>query len=126
MQPTEIRLSKAKDILYVTWNDRSAELRAEYLRVESPSAEVKGHGIGQGRLISGKRGVTITGLEPVGAYAVKVVFSDGHNTGLFTWNYLRELAEEEASRWQAYENDLSKAGLTRDVAGRVVLRANLE
>lgn len=126
MQPTEIRLSPAKDVLRVSWPNANAELRAEYLRVESPSAEVKGHGIGQGRLISGKRAVTITGLEPVGAYAVKIIFSDGHNSGLFTWTYLRELADQHDTRWAAYEADLAKAGLTRDVAGRMVLRANLQ
>ncbi len=126
MQPTEIRLRASKDVLDIGWSDRRAALPAEYLRVESPSAEVKGHGAGQGRLISGKRNVTITGLEPVGAYAVKIVFSDGHSTGLYTWNYLRELADQHDSRWAAYEADLAKAGLTRDVAGRMVLRADLQ
>ncbi|RYG61657.1 MAG: DUF971 domain-containing protein [Alphaproteobacteria bacterium] len=126
MQPTELRLSPTKDLLRVSWPDAVAELRAEYLRVESPSAEVKGHGVDQGRLVSGKRGVTITDLEPVGAYAVKIVFSDGHNSGLFTWAYLRTLVAEHDSRWAAYEADLTRAGLNRDVAGRMVLRADLK
>lgn len=126
MQPDEIRLNPAKDALSLVWSDTRAALPAEYLRVESPSAEVKGHGVGQGRLISGKRAVTITGLEPVGAYAVKIVFSDGHSTGLFTWAYLRELADQHATRWAAYLADMDKAGLSRDVAGRLVLRADLQ
>ena len=125
MQPLEIRLTPEKDILKVVWTDKTAELRAEYLRVESPSAEVKGHGIGQGRLVSGKKAVNIKNLTPAGAYAVKIGFSDGHDTGLYTWSYLRELSDEEAIRWAAYERDLAKAGLNREQAGPVVLRANL-
>lgn len=123
--PSEIRLSKDKALLTVVWGDFSAALPAEYLRVESPSAEVKGHGEGQARLVSGKRGVTIAGLEPVGSYAVKVVFSDGHATGLYTWDYLRELAQEKNQRWDAYERQLAAAGLSRDVSGAVVLRKDL-
>lgn len=125
MPPIEIRLRPAKDALEIAWADLRAELAAEYLRVESPSAEVKGHGLGQGKLVSGKKSVTIAGLEPVGAYAVKIIFSDGHGTGLFTWAYLRELAEQKETRWAAYLADLEKAGLNRDVAGRLVLRADL-
>ena len=125
MQPSEIRLKPSKAMLEIAWPDLRAELSAEYLRVESPSAEVKGHGIGQGKLVSGKKGVTITGLEPVGAYAVKIVFSDGHSTGLFTWAYLRELAAEKDGRWAAYEADLARAGLNRDVAGQLVVRSDL-
>jgi DUF971 family protein len=125
MQPNELRLNTAKDLLTVVWPDTTAELRAEYLRVESPSAEVKGHGLGQGRLVSGKAAVLITSLTPVGAYAVKIGFNDGHATGLYTWTYLRELFDEEPVRWAAYVQDLGKAGLNRDKAGPVVLRANL-
>lgn len=125
MQPVELKLNTAKDLLTVVWTDVTAELRAEYLRVESPSAEVKGHGVGQGRLVSGKAAVQITSLTPVGAYAVKIGFSDGHATGLYTWTYLRELKDEEAVRWATYESDLNKAGLNREKAGPVVLRANL-
>ena len=125
MQPREIRLSTSKDMLTVVWTSREAQLRAEYLRVESPSAEVKGHGVGQGRLVSGKAAVTITSLTPVGAYAVKIGFSDGHATGLYTWTYLEELADEEAMRWGAYERDMATAGLSREKAGPVVLRSKL-
>lgn len=125
MQPREIRLNTSKDLLTVVWPDTTAELRAEYLRVESPSAEVKGHGIGQGRLVSGKVAVTISSLTPVGAYAVKIGFSDGHATGLYTWTYLRELAQQETQRWGLYVADLAKADLSRDKVGKVVLRADL-
>ncbi|PZP38680.1 MAG: hypothetical protein DI585_06685 [Pseudomonas fluorescens] len=125
-RPSEIRLSPDKGLLTLSWPDgHKAGLSAEYLRVESPSAEVKGHGLGQARLVSGKIAVTITGLEPVGAYALKIVFSDGHNTGLYTWDYLRELAQEQTERWSTYLRDLERAKLTREVAGKLVLRANL-
>lgn len=106
----------------MVWDSNEARLRAEYLRVESPSAEVKGHGPGQARLVSGKAAVTIRAVTPVGAYAVKIVFSDGHDTGLYTWDYLRELAQEEPSRWAAYETDMGRAGLSREVVSPMVLR----
>lgn len=112
--PVSVTLSKNKAALVVAWDDLQAELPAEYLRVESPSAEVKGHGPGQAKLVSGKRAVTITGVEAVGNYAVKPVFSDGHRTGIFTWVYLRELAENYVSRWKAYEAALLAVGLGRD------------
>lgn len=125
MQPSEIRLSADKRVLQVVWGETSAALPAEYLRVESPSAEVKGHGIGQAKLVSGKREVAIGGIEPVGSYAVKLLFSDGHSTGLYTWDYLKELADEHSQRWAAYERELAAAGLSRDVSGAVVLRKGL-
>lgn len=125
MQPTEIRLNPTKDALAVVWENTAAILRAEYLRVESPSAEVKGHGLDQARLVSGKLNVTIAGLEPVGAYALKITFSDGHATGLYTWDYLHELANEEQLRWNAYLADLAAAGLSRETAGPMVLRKKL-
>jgi len=119
MQPTEIRLSPDKRTLTVRWAGAQAELPAEYLRVESPSAEVKGHGTSDARLVGGKRNVTIKGLEPVGAYAVKIIFSDGHETGLYTWEYLRELADEQESRWNTYLADLERTGLNRETAATV-------
>ncbi|MFQ5609287.1 MAG: gamma-butyrobetaine hydroxylase-like domain-containing protein, partial [Woeseiaceae bacterium] len=85
----------------------------EYLRVYSPSAEVKGHGPGQETLQIGKEDVQITDIEPVGHYAVRLVFDDGHNTGLYTWVYLRELAENMESNWQAYLDRLQAAGYAR-------------
>jgi DUF971 family protein len=124
--PKEIRLNTAKNVLTVTWVGKSAELRAEYLRVESPSAEVKGHGLDQARLVSGKQAVTIANVEPVGAYALKIIFSDGHNTGLYTWSYLRELAEEEDQRWSSYITDLAAAGLGREKSGPMVRRMDLK
>ena len=91
----------------------SFDLEAEYLRVESPSAEVKGHGPGQEQLVNGKRHVSMSRLEPVGTYAVRIIFSDGHSTGLFTWNYLAKLGREHEAIWQAYLDKLAKAGQTR-------------
>lgn len=119
MQPTEIRLSPDKRTLTVRWAETQAELPAEYLRVESPSAEVKGHGPSDARLVGGKRDVTIRGLEPVGAYAVKIVFSDGHDTGLYTWEYLQELANGRETRWNTYLSDLARTGLNRETAATV-------
>jgi DUF971 family protein len=95
--PTELRLSKDKRTLTVSFADATLTLSAEQLRVNSPSAEVKGH-FGQGGTIpTGKQDVTITGLEPVGNYAVKITFSDGHRTGLYTWDYLRQLGRNPPS-----------------------------
>ena len=101
--PTEIRLRRASRVLEVTFADGSHfELPFEYLRVHSPSAEVKGHGPGQEVLVLGKENVRITAVEPVGQYAVKLVFDDGHDTGLYTWKYLHELGRERAEKWASY------------------------
>ena len=91
--PTELRLDAAKTTLTVSYDsgERFA-LPAEYLRVESPSAEVQGHGPGEKRIVTGKESVAIAALEPVGNYAVRIVFDDGHDTGLYSWDYLRKLA----------------------------------
>jgi DUF971 family protein len=89
------------------------DLDAEYLRVESPSAEVKGHGPGQEQLVGGKRNVFIARLEPIGSYAVRIVFNDAHSTGLYTWTYLAKLGRERESIWSAYLDKLQKAGMTR-------------
>jgi DUF971 family protein len=91
----------------------SLTLPAEYLRVESPSAEVKGHGPGQEQLVWGKRNVRIRKLEPVGSYAVRIVFDDGHATGLYTWPYLLKLGREQADIWQAYLGKIAAAGFSR-------------
>jgi DUF971 family protein len=100
---TEIRLRRASRVLEVTFSDGSRfELPFEYLRVHSPSAEVKGHGPGQEVLVLGKENVGITTIEPVGQYAVKLVFDDGHDTGLFTWKYLHELGRERTEKWARY------------------------
>jgi DUF971 family protein len=101
--PTEIKLRKASRVLEVSFEDGSRfELPFEYLRVHSPSAEVKGHGPGQEVLVLGKENVGIKAVEPVGQYAVKLVFDDGHDTGLFTWKYLEELGREQQAKWAHY------------------------
>ena len=100
---TEIRLRRASRVLEVSFDDGSRfQLPFEYLRVYSPSAEVKGHGPGQEVLVTGKEQVGIRAVEPVGQYAVKLVFDDGHDTGLYTWKYLHELGREQEARWARY------------------------
>lgn len=113
--PTEIRLKSKEKLLVVAFDDGATfELPAEYLRVESPSAEVQGHG-GVGRqTVPGKRNVAIIGVEPVGHYAVRLVFDDLHDSGLFTWKYLYELGRTHAQRWQRYLGALEAQGLSRD------------
>jgi DUF971 family protein len=124
--PAEIRLSADKRTLkLVDAQGVEHQLAAEYVRVESPSAEVQGHGPAQARLISGKAEITITGLEPVGSYALRIVFADGHQTGLYTWEYLVQLVAEYPTRWAAYEAALSAHGLSRTVAAPPVLRHKL-
>ena len=117
--PTEIRLNRAERRLDVSFDDGSAfRLSAEYLRVESPSAEVQGHGPGQKTLVSGKREVAIVAVEPVGHYAVRLVFDDRHDTGIYTWDILHRLGREHPARWAEYEAALAAQGLSRDRRGR--------
>jgi DUF971 family protein len=101
--PLELRLDAAKTTLTVAFDtgERFA-LPAEYLRVESPSAEVQGHGASQKQIVTGKERVTIEALEPVGNYAVRIRFDDGHDTGLYSWDYLLELGREHGTKWAAY------------------------
>jgi DUF971 family protein len=114
---TELRLRTRSRLLELAFDDGSRhELPAEYLRVHSPSAEVQGHGPGQAQLVSGKAEVGITAVEPVGQYAVRLVFSDGHDTGLYTWKYLHELASQREARWNAYLAKLEAAGKSRQPA----------
>ena len=102
-QPLEIKLRRAARLLEVTYEDGSRfGLPFEYLRVHSPSAEVKGHGPGQETLVLGKEAVGIRAIEPVGQYAVKLVFDDGHDTGLYTWKYLYELGRDREAKWAHY------------------------
>lgn len=110
--PTEIKLRLASRVLEVSFTDGSRfELPFEYLRVHSPSAEVKGHGPGQETLVLGKEKVGIRGVEPVGQYAVRLLFDDGHDTGLYTWKYLHELGSDLAPRWARYlERKAASAG----------------
>jgi DUF971 family protein len=113
--PSELKLNPAKDVLTVSFDNGDAfALAAEYLRVESPSAEVQGHGPAERQTVPGKRHVTIARLEPVGHYAVRIIFDDGHDTGLFTWAYLHELGRTHCEKWPAYLEALAAAGLKRD------------
>ena len=102
--PTEIKLRSKSRVLEVSFaGGERFELPFEFLRVHSPSAEVKGHGPGQEVLVLGKENVGIRSVDPIGQYAVKLVFDDGHDTGLFTWNYLYELGNERAALWAKYQ-----------------------
>jgi DUF971 family protein len=113
--PVELRVNKAKDLLTAKFdNGESFQFAAEYLRVESPSAEVQGHSPQQRTFVPGKRNVKITAMEPVGHYAVRIVFDDRHDTGLYTWSYLRELGRERERRWSAYLTGLAAEGLSRE------------
>lgn len=112
--PTEIRLKKDRRTLVVAFDDGVvAPLEAEMLRVMSPSAEVQGHSPEQRVLITGKRNVEIVGIDPVGNYAVRLTFNDGHATGLFSWVYLRTLHDEREKRWAEYLGELAAKGLSR-------------
>lgn len=112
--PTNIKLHQQSRSLEVSFSDDNTfNLSCEYLRVMSPSAEVKGHGPGQEVLQLGKENVNITEIEPMGNYAVKLIFDDGHNTGLYTWDYLYELGEQQETKWQEYLSALKQAGHER-------------
>ena len=113
-RPTGLVLHKASHVLEVSFDDGAVfRLPCEYLRVESPSAEVQGHGPGQKVLVPGKRDVNINAIEPIGNYAVALHFDDGHASGIFTWGYLYELGVEQAARWAAYLAALESRGLSR-------------
>ncbi|KAB7742376.1 DUF971 domain-containing protein [Parvibaculum sedimenti] len=113
--PSDIKLRKAERILEVVFDGGERfRLPAEYLRVESPSAEVQGHGAGQKTTVPGKRNVEIIGLEPVGNYAVRLIFSDGHDSGLYTWETLYRLGREHDAIWAEYLAALEAKGLGRD------------
>jgi DUF971 family protein len=112
--PTEIRLSKDRKALTVRFDDDAEfNLPAEYLRVLSPSAEVQGHSPQQRKTVPGKKNVSITAVDPVGNYAVRLTFDDGHDTGLFSWSYLRRLGDERERLWADYLNELAAKGLSR-------------
>ena len=113
--PRELRLKDGGRVLSVGYDEATFELSAEYLRVTSPSAEVQGHSAAERRTVGGKRRTIIVHVEPVGHYAVKLVFDDGHDSGLFTWDYLYRLGSDEASIWATYESELRAKGLSRDV-----------
>jgi len=113
--PTEIKLHKQSRILEVAFNDgKRFNLPCEYLRVYSPSAEVRGHGPGQEVLQVGKKDVEISNIEPVGQYAVVLVFSDGHDSGIYSWDYLYDLGMEQEFYWQNYLRRMDEAGESRE------------
>jgi DUF971 family protein len=114
VRPTEIRLKRAERSLEIQFDDsQTFRLPAELLRVESPSAEVQGHSPEQRQLVAGAAGVNILRIEPVGNYAIRIVFDDGHDTGLYTWTYLYELGRDQDGRWGRYLAAMKKAGLSR-------------
>lgn len=113
-RPTDIRLHQASRKLEIVFDDGAHfHLPCELLRVYSPSAEVRGHGPGQEVLQVGKEDVNITGIDPVGLYAVKLSFTDGHDTGLYSWDYLYDLGARQAELWQTYLDKLTAAGEAR-------------
>ncbi len=112
--PTEIKLHQASRMLEITYADgKTFTLPCEFLRVHSPSAEVRGHGPGQEVLQTGKQDVAITRIEPVGTYAVQLFFSDGHDTGIFSWDLLYDYGVRQREMWQHYLNRLKDAGASR-------------
>jgi DUF971 family protein len=117
--PTELRVTKDRQRLAVTFDDGTAfELSAEMLRVLSPSAEVQGHGPGQKLTVPGKRNVQIISVQPVGNYAIRIGFDDFHDSGIYTWSYLRELGEKGAELFAAYEQELADKGMSRDISAK--------
>lgn len=115
--PTEIKLHQKSRVLEIAFGDGMRfTLPFEYLRVYSPSAEVRGHGPGQEVLQVGKKDVDITGIEPVGSYAVQLVFSDGHDSGLYSWDYLYELGVNQDTMWKHYLERVQATGASREAA----------
>ena len=113
--PIELRVKSAERLLEIDFDDGTHfALPAEFLRVESPSAEVRGHGPGQKQIVAGRRHVGIVRVEPVGNYAVRIVFDDQHDTGLYSWSYLYELGQDRERLWSRYLGALAEAGLSRD------------
>src|SRR5262245_16059880 len=120
--PTEVHLHKASRTLELVWDGGERHtLSCEYLRVHSPSAEVRGHGPGQEVLQTGKRLVTIDAIEPVGNYALQFRFSDGHDSGIYAWEYLHSLCRDHDSLWADYLARLAAAGASREPVGPVLI-----
>ncbi len=114
-QPTEIKLHQASRVLEIAYADgRNFKLPCEFLRVYSPSAEVRGHGPGQEVLQTGKKEIAITKIEPVGNYAVQLTFSDGHDTGIYSWDLLYEYGARQDEMWQQYLKRMEEAGASRE------------
>ncbi|MDD5299397.1 MAG: DUF971 domain-containing protein [Gallionella sp.] len=113
--PTEIKLHQQSRVLEITYgDDANYMLPYEFLRVYSPSAEVRGHGVGQGTLQVGKKNVGVLEVLPVGNYAMKIVFDDGHDSGLYSWDYLYNLGKHQADLWQEYLAQLAAVGASRE------------
>ncbi len=113
--PTELRLGKDRKVLTIAFEDGSRfDLPAEYLRIKSPSAEVQGHSPDERKTVPGKREVMILEIQPIGNYAVRLVFDDMHSTGIFSWDYFAELGRNQAAYWQDYLDELAAQGLSRD------------
>ncbi len=113
--PVELRIKRDERVIEIAYDDGATfRLPAELLRVESPSAEVKGHGGEPRKVVPGKRNVGIAAIDPVGNYAIRILFDDGHDTGIYSWRYLRELGENHDALWAAYLNALADKGLSRD------------
>lgn len=120
--PVEIRLHQASRSLEIAYaGGERYRLPCEYLRVYSPSAEVRGHGPGQEVLQTGKRMVGISAIEPVGNYALQFTFTDGHDSGIYSWSYLHELCVEQGRLWEAYLAQITAAGASREPAGPVLI-----
>ena len=117
--PTELRLHKDRKTLTVSFdNGQSFDLAAEYLRVKSPSAEVQGHSPDERKTVGGKQNVAILEVNPIGNYAVRLVFDDMHSTGIYSWDYFSELGRNRERRWQEYLDELASRGLSRDPPAR--------
>ena len=115
LAPVSIQLRKKSGVLVLSYGDGAVyELNAEFLRVHSPSAEVRGHGKSGAVLQTGKRNVGLTGVEPIGNYAIRLSFDDGHDSGIYSWNYLHELCSHHDEMWQTYLQRLRDAGASRD------------
>ncbi len=114
LEPTEIKLNKAKDQLNVAFDDgKNFEFSTEYLRIMSPSAEVQGHSPDQRKTVPGKQNVKITGIEEVGLYAICLTFDDGHDTGVYSWKHLYEIGKNKEFYWERYIKELEDQGLSR-------------
>lgn len=114
--PQNIIVHQQSKVLELAYENKTYQLPFEYLRVWSPSAEVRGHGVGQETLQTGKRDVLINSIEQVGHYAIKPVFSDGHDSGIFSWDYLYEMCVHQEEMWQDYLDRMEQAGASRDIA----------
>ena len=115
--PTEIKLHQQSRVLEITFDDACFQLPYEFLRVHSPSAEVRGHGVGQETLQAGKKNVGVLEVLPVGSYAMKIVSDDGHDSGLYTWEYLYNLGKYQTELWQEYLEKLAATGESREFGG---------